>query len=242
MNSKEKYLFDIQGYLLVENVLSKEELAAMNRAIDEKQAAGEPIRNFLMWEEPGFRSLINHPNTKPYLKAMFGRHYRLDHEYAIIHNKGDKPLQLHGGNNPFDPGQFYYVQNDRVYSGLTVYSFALSDIGPEDGGFCCVPGSHKASFKLPEEYRHYDEIGPTIHVPQKAGDLLIFTEALTHGTFPWQGQQQRRSFLYKYAPLMIAWRKYDRTPELLEMLTQEQKEILDPTYHPYLRDQYVYVE
>ncbi|WP_282935990.1 phytanoyl-CoA dioxygenase family protein [Paenibacillus sp. RC67] len=240
MNEKEKYLFDVQGYLLVEDVLSQEELTAMNRAIDEKQAVGEPIRDFFMWDEPGFRNLIDHPKTKPYLNAMFGQHYRLDHEYAIIHRKGDKQLQLHGGNNPFDPGQFYHVQDGNIFSGLTVYSFALSDIGPDDGGFCCISGSHKANFALPEEYRYYEEIGPTVHVPQKAGSLLIFTEALTHGTFPWQGTQERRSFLYKYSPLMIAWRNYDRTPELLERLTPEQRLILDPTYHPYLRRSKVY--
>jgi hypothetical protein len=236
VNAKERYLFDVQGFLLVENALSKEQLQSLNRAIDEKQSSGEPIAKFLEWDEPAFRSLINLASAKPYLTELLGKHYRLDHEYAIVHRKGDKQLNLHGGNNPYDPGQYYHVQNDKLFSGLTVFSYALTEIGPDDGGFCCIPGSHKANFRLPEEYRNYDEIGPTVHIPQKPGDLLIFTEALTHGTFPWQAAHERRSLLYKYSPLMIAWAKYQRSPELLAMVNDEQRDILDPTYHPYLRD------
>ena len=28
---------------------------------------------------------------------------------------------------------------------------------------------------------------------------IVFTEALTHGTKPWRGRQQRRTLLYRYA-------------------------------------------
>jgi ectoine hydroxylase-related dioxygenase (phytanoyl-CoA dioxygenase family) len=242
MNDKEKYLFDVQGYLLVKNVLDADHLSRLNKAIDERQAAGEPIRDFFMWEEPAFRELINHPVLKPYLTTMLGKHYRLDHEYAIIHNRGDKQLHLHGGNTPYDPGQYYHVQNKYIFSGLTVFSFALSSIGPEDGGFCCIPGSHKASFRLPAEFKHYEEIGPTVHVAQQPGDVLIFTEALTHGTFAWQAEHQRRSVLLKYSPLMIAWAKYNRSPELLALLDDEQRAILEPPYHPFIRDNSIYNE
>lgn len=37
MNDAEKYLFDTQGYLLIEGVLSADELAAANAAIDAHQ-------------------------------------------------------------------------------------------------------------------------------------------------------------------------------------------------------------
>ena len=64
----------------------------------------------------------------------------------------------------------------------------------------------------------------------KAGDVLIFTEALTHGTFPWQAEHERRSLLFKYSPRMIAWAKFDRSPELLAMLTSEQQGVVKPVY------------
>jgi hypothetical protein len=159
MNAKNKYLFDLQGYILIENVLNTEQLANLNRAIDVRQERNEQVtKGFLMWDEPFFRDLICDPVIAPFLNEILGEHYRLDHEYAIVHRKGAKPLGLHGGGTPYDPGQYYHVRNGNIYSGLTVVSYALSDIGPDDGGFCCIPGSHKSNFTLPAEYRFFSEI------------------------------------------------------------------------------------
>lgn len=45
-----------------------------------------------------------------------------------------------------------------------------------------------------------------VHQPQlKAGDVLIFTEALIHGTATWQGREERRALLYKYSPPHSSW-------------------------------------
>ena len=39
MNEREKYLFDLQGYIVLENVLSPEELQACNDAINAQMAS-----------------------------------------------------------------------------------------------------------------------------------------------------------------------------------------------------------
>lgn len=227
MNEKEKYLFDVQGYIVVKNVLTKEQLASLNSAIDANMEQGkERLKNFMLWEESDFRDLIDDPKIVPYLTELLKQEYRLDHEYTLIQRKGHPPLGLHGGGAPFDPGQFYVFKDGEMFNGLTVVSYALTDIGPDDGGFCCIPGSHKANYRVPDSYRDYSDIGATVHIEQKAGDVLIFTEALTHGTFPWQGSHERRSVLYKYAPAMISWRAFERPQELLDLLTDEQKVIV----------------
>ena len=33
----------------------------------------------------------------------------------------------------------------------------------------------------------------------------MFTEALTHGTLPWRGAEERRTLFYKYSPAPISW-------------------------------------
>ena len=38
-----------------------------------------------------------------------------------------------------------------------------------------------------------------------AGSLIIFTEALLHGTLPWTAAHERRSMLYKFAPGPITY-------------------------------------
>jgi hypothetical protein len=233
MNAQERYLFDVQGYLLVPGVLQTSQLDAMNRAIDRHQMRGERVRDgFLEWQEEAFRDLITDPIIKPYLTEVLGPHYRLDHEYAIVHRRGARPLYLHGGATPYDPGQYYHVRNNTIYSGLTVVSYALTDIGPHDGGFCCIPGSHKANFPVPEEFERFEEIGPILHVPQRAGDALIFTEALCHGTLPWAADHERRSLLFKFAPSMISWQEYNRSTVLLDRLNAEQAKILDAPRSP----------
>ena len=39
----------------------------------------------------------------------------------------------------------------------------------------------------------------------EAGDVLIFTEALIHGTAVWQSDEERRTLLYKYSPPHSSW-------------------------------------
>jgi len=38
-----------------------------------------------------------------------------------------------------------------------------------------------------------------------AGDVLIFTEALIHGTAAWKAAHERRTLLYKYSPPHSSW-------------------------------------
>ena len=38
-----------------------------------------------------------------------------------------------------------------------------------------------------------------LEVNGKAGDAVIFTETLTHGTLPWTAAHERRALLYKFS-------------------------------------------
>ena len=88
-----------------------------------------------------------------------------------------------------------------MFCGLTAVEFQLADEGPGDGGLAVIPGSHKANFPLPEKLSLYEEHREYVkEVHSQAGDAIIFTEALTHGTLVWQGEHQRRSLIYKYSP------------------------------------------
>jgi hypothetical protein len=61
-----------------------------------------------------------------------------------------------------------------------------------------------------------------------AGTAILFTEALTHGTLPWHGRDERRTIFFKYSPHSVSWaaRYFDATryPDL----TERQREILEP--------------
>lgn len=237
MDERERYFFDLYGYLVVEGLLTAEELAAANRAIDAQRLPppdpddGSPrFHGFLEWEEPLFRRLIDHPRIVPYLKAIVGEGFRLDHEYGIYMRRGRAGLQLHGGGTPFDPSEYYLVRDGRMLNGLIVVSWALTDCPAGAGGFCCIPGSHKQAWRQPPDQGPFAPPELLRNPGQPAGSALIFTEALRHGTLPWNADHERRSLLYKYCPGHMAWGHRRASPELLARCTENQRLVLEPPY------------
>jgi ectoine hydroxylase-related dioxygenase (phytanoyl-CoA dioxygenase family) len=163
---------------------------------------------------------------------LCGPTLRLDHTYGIVMAAGTSGLGLHGGATPFDPAQFYVVNGGRISCGLVAVQWALVDHRPGEGGFCCIPGSHKASFRLPDPA----PASLAVEVPLVAGDVVIFTEALVHGTLPWRAAHERRTLLYKYSPGSSSWGK-DETlpPNLARLLTERQRLLFEPAYVAYRR-------
>ncbi|MCV5655843.1 phytanoyl-CoA dioxygenase family protein, partial [Escherichia coli] len=89
-------------------------------------------------------------------------------------------------------------KDGRIRSALTVVAYALRDVRPGEGGFGCIPGSHKSNYRTPPECMDLAQPHPcmtTVRAP--AGSAILFTEALAHGTAPWRGAGERRTVFYK---------------------------------------------
>ena len=159
--------------------------------------------------------------------------FRLDHD-NVHYKPGRKPTDgpdvggtLHGG-----PDSFHIT---------CVYE--LKTVGPGDGGFGCVVGTHKPEYhrkllnidgdwkrnwvdtEWTSRLENWDPDVPVHRVEARAGDCILFTEKLTHGTIPWAGSGERRTLFYKYVPFGmhhgdVAYDTHD--PEL----TERQKQIL----------------
>jgi hypothetical protein len=225
----QRYLFDLAGFLVIPDVLDPAELDELNRLTDAQRlpppreeirfglAPGKvpPYAGFLEWGTP-FCDLLDHPRIMPLLQLTLGDWFRLDRLFGINLDAGMDFGQLHGGNAPYSPGESYHVRDGRIQNGFTVVSWNLADTGPEHGGFCCVPGSHKSNFVRPNplsavthghwEMMDGDDLAPGVVIPEApAGSALLFSEALTHGTAPWKGTHQRRTLIYKYCQSHIAW-------------------------------------
>ena len=61
-----------------------------------------------------------------------------------------------------------------------------------------------------------------------AGDVVVFSEALIHGTLPWEGHEERRTLVYKYSPGNSAWSYVQWPDELLAVCTDRQRLLLQP--------------
>ena len=223
MTTEERYLFDLHGYLVIEDVLGAGELHELNRLLDDRDLWNRPQGEDLdfdswqndehqmsagplhMWDEP-FRRLIAHSSIVPYLTDILGSRFRYDHGHAMVMTKGGRPLGLHGGGRPWDNAVAYDVCQGRIHCGLVVVHYALCDVGPSDGGFCALPGSHKSNFACPESFESLTDPGPWVKpVPLRAGSVVLFTEALTHGTLPWTAEHERRALMYRYTPGHMAF-------------------------------------
>ncbi len=236
MNAEDRYLFDLQGYLTIPDALSPTQLTRLNELIDEGIANETPAdmrtHRFgdLLGRDPAFLELIDNSAVVAVLEEIIGRDFRLDHTYADVIRAGEGPIGtvLHGGMVPFRPSEYYMVTSGEIHSGLVAVAFNLKDVGPQDGGFACVPGSHKSAFAFPEQWKHLSELHPCVRrVTGPAGTAIVFTEAMVHGTLPWRGQDERRTAFYKYSPAAVSWAADFYDPNEYEGLTPRQRAILE---------------
>ena len=260
MTEDEKYLFDINGYIVVEGALSTEEVTRCNEAIDQHAdqirerigelslSGGSPglkgitgrgdLGGVLGWKErwrQPFRELLAHPSVVPYLNQILGKGFRMDHSPGLITmRQGAEGHTFHGSSGPaFDRHQYYIFKDGQMHSGLTVVAWQFADVNPGDGGLCLIPGSHKGNYSCPTEMRRYEKYQEFVKpITCKAGDAVIFTEATTHGTLPWKAEHQRRSLLIRYSPGNLAYvGGFNWPEEWKEGMSEEQLAVLEPPYH-----------
>lgn len=224
VSDRERFLYDLQGYLVVRDVLSADEVQRLRDGIarhadtarDDGKAARsdaldgpEPRRilaGMLSWERPWsepFRDLLVHPGVAPYLNEFVGVGWRLDQEpFAILTKTGAEGAALHGSTGmDMSNGFFYDYRNGRIQSGMIVVEFVLTDHDEGDGGFACIPGSHKSNVPCPPDIVNWESDREVVVQPVvRAGDIVIFNEATLHGTLPWRRADERQVLLYRYSP------------------------------------------
>jgi hypothetical protein len=234
LSELDRYRFHLHGYVVIDDALEPERIESLKRSIEGRglrpgaavssQRFGADCSEMLGWDQC-FRDLIDHPAVLGVLSQLIGPYFRLDHSYGIIMAPGTAGFGLHGSEWPFDPTQYYIYRGGRMWNGLVVCSWALSTAEAGDGGFGCIPGSHRGEEPLPEGAEAL-----VVEVPQRAGSLLVFTEALAHCTVPWNGRENRLNLLYKYSPGNSSWSGGPAPPDVLPLLTPRQRLLVERPY------------
>ncbi|MDE2717557.1 MAG: mitomycin antibiotics/polyketide fumonisin biosynthesis protein, partial [Chloroflexota bacterium] len=162
MDQHEKYLYDLQGYITVPDSLDADQLRRLNEEVDRHIEAECPpdmtthrFFDTIDWGGP-LLEIIDNPRVRPYLDTTIGEDaYRLDHVYLDVIRSGKGPIgtKLHGGGVPTRSLQYYRFEEGRMWNGLSVVAYNLHDVGPMDGGFGAIPGSHKSNYPLPDEWK-----------------------------------------------------------------------------------------
>jgi hypothetical protein len=229
----DRYTFDLRGFLLFEDVLDRRTVEHLRAVIDQQKLppADETIErqrfghngDLFAWDR-GFSELIDHPLALAVLMDLIGPAVRLDHAYGLTMRPGTSGLGLHGPAEPFDASQYYVHRMGVMRNGLLTFTWSLTDSGPGEGGFGCIPGSHRASEPLPAGAESL-----VVEVPLPAGSLLVFTEALMHRTLPWRGSGRRWALLYKYSPGSTAWGATPAAPpDVVASMSPRQQRFFQP--------------
>ncbi|MDD5199737.1 MAG: phytanoyl-CoA dioxygenase family protein [Terrimicrobiaceae bacterium] len=178
----DEYLFDLQGFVVLRGVLSKEEVDACNACVDRIPRSvprngwhgrihreDHPEHRGISYQqiyEAGapFEKLIDHPGYINYAFRFVGgdAYDRLqgpmfiDENFFNIRGPGES-IPIHSGGHELCKRIKYDYHNGRFASGQLNLLFAFNDIGPGDGATMVIPGSHKSNLFHPEFKRHREK-------------------------------------------------------------------------------------
>ncbi|HTW99331.1 MAG TPA: phytanoyl-CoA dioxygenase family protein [Acidimicrobiales bacterium] len=254
----EDYLFDLQGFFVIEQAVEADLVEDLNRALDEVPADLEPngwwgnvqragtadpgkgleLQNVVEAGEP-FERLIDHPSWLSHMRRYCGEEDSyvcglfIDECFASIRRQGGY-LRVHsGGYRKALRGMYHYDHGVFRCAQVNVL-VALTDIGPGDGGTLVIPGSHKSNLPHPQAEQFaagvMDGMIGTIQPRLRRGDAFVFCDALAHGAASrTNAEGERRTVIYRYGPSWGSTRAgYVYSDELLARLTPERREILQP--------------
>ncbi|MDB6170112.1 MAG: hypothetical protein JWM88_2976 [Verrucomicrobia bacterium] len=172
----DEYLFDLNGFVVLRGVLSKDEVADANARIDtiprsmprlgwhgwvqrEDHPEHRGISYQQVYELGGtFERMIDHPQYLNYVLRFIGGQDTFDYHHGplfidenffTIRGPGEA-ITLHaGGHDRCKRMQFRY-HNGRFQCAQINVLIAFTDIGPGDGATMVIPGSHKSNMVHPE--------------------------------------------------------------------------------------------
>lgn len=241
-----KFEFDVLGYLHRRHMLSREELATYRAWVDEvKQtdvkalnqadpsALGTQINrpvSRVIDADPRFARFLDHPVVEPLLAEFLGSEYRhIDNDLYFTH-PGYAGGHWHRGVRAHPSG---HVVDGQFICPMVKVFYCLTDVGPGEGEFVVVPGSHKAHFEIDVE--RVDLPGQHLFDDVAAGDAIIFNEALLHNGRPNLSGKTRQTIIMNFGRQDAGvWAGYRPLPATLERVSPRQQAILSSQHSEWL--------
>jgi hypothetical protein len=191
---------------------------------------------------PVFERHIDHPSWIGHVRRFVDaeRNGLSLHETLLnIRGQGGY-IGIHSGGHLSIPYMSFRQPNTGAWMvGQINVITALTDTGPGDGATTIIRGSHKSAIPHPKlaelqhaTYRSDEAAGVARgmrEVYTETGDVLMFTDAITHGSAQRTNPGHRRMVLYRYSPRWIRTRfHYVPSQRLLASLTPERRAIIEP--------------
>lgn len=202
------FLLQKDGYVLMENALTPEQVALMSAAYDRQLALHPPKPGASRVEVPRFlerdsvfEDLMDLSTVFPIARTLIGADIELASGGELDHKFAHTPAYIGwhddfvGMTNVPYPRQNFWVR----------CTYFLSDVTPESGPFTLLPGTHLATHGCPPDLKN--EAGQPLTLPDQvgivgpAGSCLIDNTEIWHTNTPNTGDLPRRllMLLYKHA-------------------------------------------
>lgn len=193
-----------------------------------------------------WETLIDHPAWIEKVRHFVGGEGSFDYNhgplfidecFANIRAEGEA-IGIHSGGHQGTARTRFDVKDRKFHSNQVNVLIAYGDVGPGDGATMVVPSSHKSNFPHPDfEKARMKEglaqsaegVAGAVEVHLAAGDALVFTDAIMHGSASRRNPGQRRISVYRYGVSWGRWRHaYRPSPELLSRLSPARRGIVFP--------------
>jgi len=213
----ERFFFDNNGYLVLENFLAADHIArlldALDRAVARRRRAAEAdpslnritLKNgpkstrilYILDDDPLFLEMLDWPAILPYVKALMG---------PIFHHLASDAIVEHGSDLISRTGGWHIDGNFGGYRNLGYpiplmqlkVGYYLTDMSrPGNANLTVVPGSHKAAHPPAEEDLKRRDLFPgAVQVCAPAGSAILFHNAIWHTAGPFASPEHQRTMLY----------------------------------------------
>lgn len=231
-------IFSEQGYVVLNNVFTKEEVEKNRKAcaklinLAEKNPS-DIFCNYYMphrtdqgalydvyQRDPAIRNIIQSPKLIERLQDIYAREFYL-FENSIVYKPRGKDNEV-----PWHQ-DYMYMTNDP--DKVIVWA-PVDDVSEENGCMYVIPGSHKYGAKeyyVAQGETHakrtrvtQEELESAIPVPMKAGDVLVFHQFLLHSSKKVDSTLPRRSIRFAIKSLDNSYTPRATPIMLTEAITQ----------------------
>ncbi len=233
-----RFAFDVQGFLHLREALTADEVALYRTWIDDakdvdiatlnadnpagiQKQLNRPVSR-IVDADVRFARFLDHPAVVPFLQEFLGDDYRhIDNDLYFTH-PGYAGGHWHRGVRAHATG---HVINGSFRCPMVKVFYCLTDVGPDQGAFVVVPGSHKAQYHI--DMHRIDLPAQHIFDDVRAGDVIIFNEALLHNGRPNPSSTTRQTVIVNFGGADAGvWDGYAPKAETLAQVSERQRNIM----------------
>ena len=221
MTDMEKFLFECYGYIVIEDVLTPDEVQETLEAA--KRVHAGKIEGRLKQigrgfeREPALEKLIDHPAFLPKVRELYRDRFVLQAAWCTVQPAHSQSVGWHqDGSSAYDFKDLGYpvpLLQLRVSFNLTDQSELYM------GNMMMIPGSHRSKLELPREVRKEIYACPIQQIIcAKPGSVLMFHNGVYHSPMPNDRDFDRYNMHYIFSPPWL--RRSDREATDKDFLEQ----------------------